>query len=44
MLDELHMLLQLFEMQLKLELCKLQEQQGLIFEDDWEMQEELLDG
>ena len=36
-LDEQLILLQLFEMQLKLELGKLLEQQGLILEDDGEM-------
>ena len=43
-LDELHLLLQLLEMELKLDLSKLLEQQGLTFEDDGELHDELFDG
>lgn len=42
-LDELHLLLQMNELQLKLELCLLLEQQRLKSEDDGELQDELLD-
>ena len=42
-LDELHLLLKLVEIQLKLEDTLLLEQQGIWFEDENELQEELID-
>jgi len=42
-LDELHILLKLVEIQLKLEDTLLLEQQGICFEEDNELQEELID-
>jgi len=42
-LDELLGLLQLNEMELKLEVCKLLEQQGLLSEEDGQLQDELIE-
>lgn len=43
-LNELHMLLQLSEIQLKLELTKLHELHGLMIDEDRQLHGELLDG